>query len=101
MGMIKFLALLFSFTLSHAQFSPELYGNVTVSFDGVNCGSCSDKVEKHFLEMESIQSVVVDAEKKKIYITLKDNQILKEEFIKSEILKFGYIFKSAKGGFSE
>ena len=94
------LSLLFSFSV-HAQFSTELQGNITVSFNGVNCGSCSDKVEKSFKDIKGVQSVSVDVENKKIYIALEDTKSLSEEFIKSEITKYGYIFISAKGGYSE
>ena len=99
--MMKFLTILLFSVAVNAQFSPELYGNVTVSFNGVDCGSCSDKVEKHFMQMKEVQQAKVNPEEKKLYLTLSENKVLSEDFIRKEILKFGYIYTSAKGGFSE
>lgn len=94
------IILLFSCNL-YADFSPEHGGNITISFNGVDCSSCSDKVEKRFKEIEGVSMVSVDPDNKKIYVSLVEGKKFSEDFIKKELLNFGYIFIKASGGYDE
>lgn len=83
-------------TLSTTAFASK---DVTVSIDGMDCGSCAKKVEKQVnaLKAKGVESCKIDLGAKTAQVKLSDQSTVTADELKAAVKKAGYEAKSVTG----
>ena len=93
-----FISLATILSLTSVSHADHANGTITADVDGLVCDFCARAVEKVFLKQESVDSININLDSKKIKIHLKENENMDEELVKQLIVDSGYNVKAINYG---